>query len=114
MKKTFCFDIDNTICKTNKNFYKKSTPFKNKINVINKLYKKGHTIILFTSRGMNQFKANRKKIYKIYYNFTIQQLKKWNLNYHKLYLCKPSYDLWIDDKSIGFDKNWEKKLKKFL
>lgn len=37
MKKTFCLDIDNTICRTKSSNYSKSRPLINKINFINKL-----------------------------------------------------------------------------
>ena len=39
-------------------------------------------------------------------------IKKWKLKYHELIFGKPSYDIYIDDKSIFFDKNWTEKLKK--
>ena len=42
---------------------------------------------------------------------TRKQLKKWDLKYHELIFGKPSYDLFIDDKSIFFNKNWVKKIK---
>ena len=45
---------------------------------------------------------------------TKDQLKKWKVNYHKLILGKPSYDLFIDDKSIYFKKYWHKDINKFL
>ena len=42
------------------------------------------------------------------YSFTQNQLKNWNVNYHKLIFGKPSYDLVIDDKSIFFKEDWVK------
>ena len=39
-KKIFCFDIDNTICKTFKSNYSKSTPNKKAIEIINGLHAK--------------------------------------------------------------------------
>ena len=46
MKKkiTFCFDIDNTICKTLSK-YNSSIPDKNAIKIINKLYEKGQALL---------------------------------------------------------------------
>ena len=32
--------------------------------------------------------------------------------FNKLILGKPSYDIFIDDKSLGFKKNWMGDLKK--
>ena len=43
-KKTFSFDLDNTICKTNSNNYLKSKPYKKVIKLINNLYDNGHSI----------------------------------------------------------------------
>ena len=40
MKKIFCFDLDNTICKTNGSDYDKSIPIIPVINLINRLFKK--------------------------------------------------------------------------
>ena len=48
MKKTICFDIDNTICKTVKSDYKRSKPIIKNIKYINNLYDKGHVIKIFT------------------------------------------------------------------
>ena len=117
MKKkiTFCFDIDNTICKTFKNYYEKSYPYVNKIKIINMLFDNGHIIILFTARGMNKYKGDTSIIKKKLYNFTKKQLNSWNVKYHKLLIGKPSYDIFIDDKNLNFNKNWHKTiLNKFL
>ena len=35
----------------------------------------------------------------------------WSVKYHELIMCKPSYDLFIDDKNYGFSSNWKKYLK---
>ena len=45
-------------------------------------------------------------------SLTKSQLKKWGLKYHKLIMGKPSYDFFIDDKNLGFKKNWHGLLKK--
>ena len=110
VNKILCFDLDNTICKTVRNFYKKSTPYKSKISLINALYKKGYEIKIFTSRFMGRNNDNQKKAIKSGYFFTKKQLDSWGLKYHKLILGKPSYDVLIDDKSLFFKKNWSKYL----
>ena len=63
MKKkiTFCFDIDNTICKTSLSKYNSSKPDKNAIEMINKLYEKGHIIKINTARNMGRNKDDIKK-----------------------------------------------------
>ena len=46
------------------------------------------------------------------YKFTMNQLKKWNLRFHKLFFGKPSSDFYIDDKDLNFKSNWVNTLKK--
>lgn len=111
---SICIDIDNTICATKKNFYLHSKPIKSKIYFLNKLYDNGHKIILYTARFMGRNKNNPKKLKAKNYEFTYKQLKKWGLRFHELHLGKPSADLYIDDKSINFQKNWDLKLKELL
>ena len=103
--KTYCFDIDGVICVTEKNYYKKSKPILSSIKKINELYSKGDRIILFTSRFMGRSGEKVSLAKKRGYNFTIKQLAKWKVKFHKLIFGKPSYDFIIDDKSIDF-KNW--------
>ena len=45
---------------------------------------------------------------------TYNQLKKWKVCFHKLLFGKPSFDLFIDDKSIYFKNNWQKDITNFL
>jgi hypothetical protein len=42
---------------------------------------------------------------------TLKQLKKWGVNYHEIYFGKPSFDLFIDDKSLFFTKKWPELLR---
>lgn len=110
-----CFDLDNVICKTNDQFeYKKSKPNKNQIKLINKLYKKGYYIKIFTARGSGRFNGNIKKIKKHFYSLTLNQLKKWKLLFNEFIIGKPSYDLFVDDKCYGFKKNWYKNFDEYL
>tara|TARA_Y100001970_G_C14256359_1_gene875753 strand:+ start:13 stop:366 length:354 start_codon:yes stop_codon:yes gene_type:complete len=109
----FCFDIDNTICKTKGKNYSNSKPNKNAINLINKLYDRGHIIKIHTARYMGRSKDNINKANKKGFKFTYNQLKKWNLKFNKLIITKPSADIFIDDKAYGYKKDWIYKLKKF-
>jgi len=113
-KKIICFDIDNVICRTHKNDYTKSKPIKKTINLINYLYKKGYFIKIFTSRFMGRNNENINKAKKNGYKLTINQLKKWNIKFHILIMGKPSFDIYIDDKAFGFNKNWQEKFKKMI
>ena len=111
--KTFCFDIDGVICTTKGNDYKNSKPIKKSIKIINELYDNGNIVLIFTARFMGRSKDNIKIAKKVGYKFTYNQLKKWNLKFHKLIFGKPSFDLFVDDKSIFFQKDWQKKISNF-
>ena len=113
--KTICFDIDNVICKTNtKRDYSKSIPLKKNIEVINLAYKNGYNIILYTARYMGRCNGNIANVRKMIKPLTLKQLKKWGVKYHEIHFGKPSFDLFIDDKSLFFKKDWIKSFKKKL
>tara|TARA_X000000950_G_scaffold287335_1_gene399225 strand:- start:2826 stop:3164 length:339 start_codon:yes stop_codon:yes gene_type:complete len=110
-KKIFCFDIDGVICSTKGKNYSKAKPKATAINKINKLYKNGHYIKIFTARYMGRNNDNIKLAKKQGYNKTLKQLLSWRLKFHKLIFGKPSFDIYVDDKSIDFNENWTKKIK---
>lgn len=104
--KTYCFDIDGVICSTKSNDYKNSQPIYKSIRKINELYFSGNIILVFTSRFMGRSNDNAALAKKKGYQFTFKQLKKWELNFHKLIFGKPSFNIIIDDKSLFFRKDW--------
>lgn len=89
----YVFDIDNTICDTEKNYYKEAVPRWNVIDVVNRLYDEGNEIIIYTSRGSKSGVDWR--------DFTVEQLNGWEVKYTRLLLGKLNYDVWIDDKAIN-------------
>ena len=97
-------DIDETICITDgpKNLardYSKSNPILENIKAVNKLYEQGHHITYWTARGTESGID--------WTDVTKKQLLEWGAKHNHLILGKPSYDLYIDDKSIN-TRNWEK------
>jgi hypothetical protein len=113
-KKIICFDIDGTICDTVKKKYFEAKPKKKVIRTINKLFNEGYYIKIFTSRFMGRNNENFIKAKKQGHSLTKKQLRSWGLSYHKLILGKPSYDLFVDDKNLGYQKNWYLNLKKII
>ena len=95
----YVFDLDNTLCDTRKGKdgrwrYFESTPFYDRIKVVNKLWDEGHTIIVETARGCNS-KIN-------YYEETFNQLRSWGLKFTTLRTgVKFGADYFIDDKGIN-------------
>ena len=114
IKKIICFDLDGVICYTRKNYYQKSKVNLKAIKKINDLYKKGYYIKIFTARFMWRSHEDKKLAEKKGYSFTKKQLKLWKLKYNELIFGKASYDLFIDDKSIFFNKNWIQKIENYL
>tara|TARA_A100001201_G_scaffold108700_1_gene92981 strand:- start:275 stop:577 length:303 start_codon:yes stop_codon:yes gene_type:complete len=86
-------DIDDTILETPNMEYEKSVPIKERIEKINKLYDKGHTIIYWTARGSGSGKD--------WSELTKEQFKLYGIKHHGLKFGKPVYDIFIDDKNIN-------------
>lgn len=105
--KTYCIDIDGTICNSTFGAYGKAEPFQKRIDKINQLYDQGHKIIYFTARGMNRFNGDVTQVKEILQAFTIRQLESWGCKYHELIMGKPSYDYIIDDKNIDPDEYFD-------
>ena len=80
---------------------------KKAIKILNHLFDNGHIIKIHTARymGRNNDKIkNRKETY----NKISKQLKKFGIKYHKLFISKPSADIYIDDKGYGYNEKWIK------
>ena len=92
-------DLDNTLCYTYNSDYENSKPYQNRINKVNNLKKEGNIITIWTARGGNSGKD--------WSELTKKQLKDWGVNYDELLMKKPSYDLYIDDKSFNVDNYWK-------
>jgi len=102
---TVCFDLDGTICHTDETLpiperYYQSTVEPVIRDVIQRMYQRGHTIIIDTARassatGLNKYwKRYRMKL------VTMKQLKEWKVPYHRLRVgVKFPADLYIDDKA---------------
>jgi hypothetical protein len=87
----YIVDIDNTICVSIDSDYNSCIPIEHRIEKINNLYDQGHTVVYWTARGQNSGKD--------WTLLTHKQLNDWNCKYHELWMNKPSYDVWIDDKA---------------
>ena len=94
--KTYCIDIDGTICSISVEDYSLAEPYEDRIEEINKLYKSGNKIIFHTARGSLTGQDHSE--------LTIKQLKKWGVNYHEIVFGKPAADYYIDDKAIDIFK----------
>ena len=71
-------------------------------------------IKILTARYMGRNNENVNKARKQGYKMTFNQLKKWQVKYHKLIFGKPSFDLFVDDKTLFFKKNCYKTIDQYL
>jgi uncharacterized HAD superfamily protein len=84
-------DLDGTICTEEKTFSRSlATPLNNARESIKKLKNCGHTIILYTARGWNE------------YEMTVKWLENNKIIFDQLIMGKPIGDFWIDDRAIKF------------
>jgi capsule biosynthesis phosphatase len=107
MKKRIIFDLDETLCVRPKGIehlgvdkYKQCTPITHMVDMVNLMYEAGHEIIIWTSRGMSSLEGDGDRIEQYIRPITEQQLAEWEVKYDELWLCKPHYDVMIDDKTI--------------
>jgi histidinol phosphatase-like enzyme len=105
--KIIAVDLDDTLCfrpegieNLGVNKYHQCEPLVDNIEIINKLYDSGNTIIIYTARGMYTFNFNIAKIYSELYPPTLEQLEKWGVKFHQLVMGKFPYDYLLDDKAI--------------
>lgn len=91
--KTYIVDIDDTLLiypdshlppeqRGAQERYLDAKPNEEEIKILNKLYR-DNTIILMTGRGWHN------------YIFTVNQMKKFKIKYHELYMGKP-HGIWVD------------------
>ncbi len=94
----YCFDLDNTLCKTEfsggRHLYLEATPIPDRIAAVNKLYDEGHIILIETSRGCGSG-VN-------WFQDTVKQLVGWGLRFHTVRTgVKLAADYYVDDKAIN-------------
>ena len=75
MGKIYVFDLDGTICSTEKDYHT-AKPFKDRIKKVNELYDQGHTVLIDTARGS--------KTGLNHMQMTELQLKRWGVKYHQI------------------------------
>jgi N-acetylneuraminate synthase len=89
----FCFDIDGVLCTNTWGEYESAEPLRDAIAQVNQLHAAGHRIILATARGSQTGIDWR--------DLTEQQLARWGVAYHELWMNKPAADVYIDDRAVN-------------
>jgi hypothetical protein len=89
---TLCFDLDNTLCRTQGMEYEAAEPIDWAIERVKRLAAAGHTIIIMTARG-SATGIDWEPV-------TRAQLERWGVTFHELRFGKPPADVFVDDRAI--------------
>lgn len=104
-------DLDHTLCVPNENGrdseekYGNAEPIEENIKKVNKLFKEGHKIIIYTARRMLTHKGNVKAVEEDVGQITRDWLRMNGVLFTDIVFGKIYYDLIIDDKAINV-KDW--------
>ena len=104
--KTFCFDLDETICSTDQSLpspekYVVAKPIQEMVELVNSLYTAGHVIILCTARASRDMHMNHEAIECSPVGMTTKLwLRDHNVRYTCLRFGKPWADFYVDDKAV--------------
>ena len=101
MNKVIAIDMDGVICSEERTFDRPlALPITGALEAVNQLHQQGHTLIIWTARGWEQYKT------------TEDWLSRHGFQYHVLLMGKPIVDHFIDDRAIRFE-GWPIDLNKF-
>ena len=99
MSKTLCIDFDDTL-------FNRSTeePIQGAVEALRQLTSEGYTILILSSRINPELWGDLIK-------FREKEISDWmkqhNIPYDKIVAFKPPADLYIDDKALRFEGDWE-------
>lgn len=94
-------DMDGTICSEERMYSRcLAKPKEGAVDAVNSLYDTGNTIIIYTARTW------------VEYEMTVDWLQRYDVKYHQLFMGKPVGDVWIDDRAIQFENNWNEIIEK--
>jgi capsule biosynthesis phosphatase len=109
IKKRICFELDDTLVYLiDKKNYNSVSPIYRNIDYLKFLHNLGHTIIIYTSRGMKKYKNNEGLAIKNIAQITFETLEKYNIPYDEIYFGKPDADFYIDNLNINGCDDLEK------
>ena len=106
MSRKIVFDLDGCLCSQSNPDYENAKPITEAIEVVNRLFDDGYTIVIFTARFMGRNHNDMHKAYHDGYELTKRQLDGWGVRHHQLIMGKPSADAIVDDLAVFFTPNW--------
>jgi capsule biosynthesis phosphatase len=99
----YCIDVDDTLCKSNGRDYKSAKLIEPTAARLRTLHSEGHTIILYTARGMLSCNGNARLIEDTVRPTLVQWLWDNRVPYKTLVMGKPYADVYVDDKGMSLE-----------
>lgn len=94
--KTIFVDLDGTLCTEERTFERSlAIPLPGAREALQKFYDAGHTVIIWTARGWEQFKMTK------------HWLDTNGFAYHQILMGKPIASIFIDDRAKQF-QGWDR------
>lgn len=91
-------DLDDTLCWGKP--YEAAQPLPGAKELLARLRAQGHTVIIYTARGMNCCAGNVAKAIAQIGKLTLDQLDQWGFEYDEIAFGKIAYDVLVDDKAL--------------
>ncbi len=106
---SFIFDVDGTLCpiKKKEEEYSELIPYREIVEKIRDLKKRGARIILFSSRNMRTYEGNLGLINKYTAPVLQEWLAKWDIPYDEIIYGKPwpgEKGFYVDDRTVRPDE----------
>lgn len=96
IKKVVFVDLDGTICSEEKTFERPlATPLPGAREALQRMRREGHTIIIWTARGWEQYRVSK------------DWLDRYEIPYDQILMGKPIASIFIDDRAVRFE-GWDR------
>ena len=104
---TIIVDCDGVLADTKEGDYANAGPLQYGIDQVNRLYKEGYEVVLYTARYGDRESGNINRQYERGYREWVDWLEKHGVKYHHAFMGKPAGVLYIDDKAARVRGNNE-------
>lgn len=104
-----CIDIDGTLCEIKQahQTYADVQPLAGAVEQLKAMRDAGYYIILATARHMKTCDSNVGMVIARQGKTLLQWLDEHEIEYDEIWFGKPNADLYIDDRALRFNNNWQ-------
>lgn len=97
------FDFDGVLCVFGAKDYSQAEPYEISIEQVNRAYREGWYIVIFTARYMSRCNGNVDRARLCGQKEAEDWLRKHGVNFHEVILGKPSGDIYVDDRACRIE-----------